>query len=116
VWKNLRFRSKSEVKIAEALEKANVLFFPNSMARLGLVTDARERREPDFLICEQGKWGILEVQGELFHPPQTAAKEHDRARLFKQHGIKVVEFYDATRCYDMPDDVVTDFLRILRLQ
>jgi hypothetical protein len=112
-WKNLRFRSKSEMRVAQALDRANVLFFPNSMARLGTVTDARENREPDFLVCESGRWGILEVHGEPWHPPTRAVQDADRARLFKQHGIKVVEPYDATRCYEMPDDVVADFLRLL---
>lgn len=115
-WKNLRFRSKAEMGIAHALDRANVLFFPNSMARLGLVADARQNREPDFLVCEAGKWGVLEVHGELWHPPSAAAADHDRARLFKKHGIKVFEAYDATPCYEQPDDVVTDFLRILRQQ
>jgi hypothetical protein len=112
-WRNLRFRSKAEMRVAQALDRANILFCPNSMARLGLVPDARENREPDFLVCEAGKWGVLEVHGELWHPPSTAAADHDRARLFKQHGIKVVEAYHATRCYEMPGDVVADFLRIV---
>src|SRR5260370_14839528 len=34
MWKNLRFRSESEKKIAEALDRANVLFLPNCLARL----------------------------------------------------------------------------------
>ncbi len=35
-WNGLRFRSASEVRIAEALERARVLFLPNCMARLGV--------------------------------------------------------------------------------
>jgi hypothetical protein len=34
MWKNLRFRSESEKKIAEALDRANVLFLPNCLARM----------------------------------------------------------------------------------
>jgi hypothetical protein len=33
-WNNLGFRSKSEIKIAEALDKAGVLFLPNCKARI----------------------------------------------------------------------------------
>ncbi|MFM6282653.1 MAG: pentapeptide repeat-containing protein, partial [Dolichospermum sp.] len=33
-WENLRFRSKTEIKIAEALDRTGVLFVPNSLARL----------------------------------------------------------------------------------
>lgn len=52
--------------------------------------------------------GVLEVHGELWHQASRATADHERARLFKQHGIKVFEAYDATRCYEMPDDDVAD--------
>ncbi|MGH3118620.1 MAG: hypothetical protein ACRDQ2_16205 [Gaiellales bacterium] len=113
-WKNLKFRSKSEIKIAEALDRANVLFLPNCAARLGLNESDRRKREADFLICEGGKWGILEVDGEPFHPPSRTVQDHERDRYFKQHGIRTVEHYDATRCYNEPDAVVAEFLGILR--
>jgi hypothetical protein len=115
-WKNLRFRSKTEMRVAQALDEAKVLFFANSMARLGRVSAVRENREPDFLVCEAGRWGILEIHGEVWHTPATATADHERARLFKQHGIKVVEVYDATRCYETPEHVVADFLQIVRQQ
>jgi len=92
-WNNLRFRSASEVRIAEALERAQVLFLPNCMARLGC--SRRENRETDFLICHPGKWGILEVDGPLSHPPPRKVDDDDRARLFKAHGIRLVEHFDA---------------------
>ena len=62
------------------------------------------------VVCE-GKTGILEVNG----PHHTADADHERARLFKQHGIAVVEHFTASECHDMPDDVVERFLRLLRL-
>jgi hypothetical protein len=40
IWKNLRFRSESEVRVAQALDRAAVLFFPNCRSRLGK-TDGR---------------------------------------------------------------------------
>jgi hypothetical protein len=110
VWNNLRFRSKTERVIAEELDKRGILFFPNCMVRLGAPAN-RTNREPDFLICHKGKWGILEVDGEPFHT--SAAKDHDRDRLFKQHGIKVIERYDAHRCYNSPSLVVDEFLLLL---
>lgn len=105
-WNGLRFRSNEEVKIAEALERANVLFFPNSKVRL-TTTEGRQNQEPDFLIFHQGKWGILEVWHQ-----DTAAYE-ERSRLFKSHGICIVEHYDANRCSEQPDRVVQEFLEIL---
>jgi hypothetical protein len=111
-WHNFGFRSTSEVKIAEALDKAGVLFLPNCKARLG-VEKNRENREPDFLVCHKGKWGILEVDGEPFHPPSRTVADHERDRLFKMHGIIVTEHYDATKCFEKPDEVVNQFLKIL---
>ncbi len=113
LWMNLRFRSASEVKVAEALERAGVLFLPNCRARLGVVDD-RKNREADFLVCLDGKWGILEVDGEPFHPPSRAAQDHDRDRLFQSHGILIVQHFDAARCYKDPDGVVEEFLSLLR--
>lgn len=110
-WKNLHFRSKSEVRIAEALDRAGVMFFPNCRGRVGSV--ARENREADFLVCGDGKWGILEVDGETFHPTTRTVEDHARDRLFREHGILVVEHFDANECYNQADDVVKRFLRLL---
>lgn len=103
----LRFRSRTETRIYDALKRKKVLFFPNATAVLG---GGPEKREPDFLICQDGKWGILEVMGEPYHPGATAMRDHDRARLFKDYGLLTVEFYDAARCFNEPDQVINDFL------
>lgn len=110
-WNNLGFRSTSEIKIAQALDNAGVLFLPNCKARLGS-SENRQNREPDFLICYKGKWGILEVDGEPFHQPSRTVADHERDRLFKIHGITVTEHYDANKCFTNPDKVVKEFLRI----
>jgi hypothetical protein len=113
IWHSLRFRSRSEIKIAEALDKRGVFFLPNCMGRLDTPT-GRQNREADFLVCNEGKWGVLEVDGEPYHPPTRTVHDHDRDRLFRSHGIKVVEHYDAGRCYNRPDEVVESFLHLLR--
>jgi len=112
-WKNLRFRSKTEMKVAQALDRAGVLFWPNCLARLGLGEGVRANREGDFLICDHGRFGILEVDGEAFHPPTRTSQDHNRDRAFRQHGIRVVEHYDAERCWSDPDGVVKEFLALL---
>lgn len=114
-WKNLRFRSGSEIKIAQALEKMAVLFLPNCVARLGLQNN-RQNREADFLICCDGKWGILEVDGLPFHPPSRTVEDHERDRLFKVHGISLIEHFDSNRCFNEPDQVVATFLSLLKNQ
>ena len=112
VWKNLRFRSQSEVRIAEALDRAGAMFLPNCRARLG-GAGTRENREADFLVCVHGRWGILEVDGDPFHPPSRTADDHNRDRLFRGHGVRVVEHFHADRCYNEADAVVRTFLEIL---
>jgi hypothetical protein len=111
IWANHRFRSQAEIKIAEALDRAKLLFLPNCKARLGFSN--RENREPDFLVCWNGKWGILEVDGEPFHPPSRAVDDHERDRLFNAHGIMFVQHFDAGECYESADTVVKKFLFLL---
>jgi hypothetical protein len=111
-WRNLNFRSESEIRIAQALERAGVLFLPNCLARLGPEAD-RKNREADFLVCAGGKWGILEVDGEPFHPPPRTVHDHERDRLFREHGVRMVEHFDASECFENPDVVVARFLRLL---
>jgi uncharacterized protein YjbI with pentapeptide repeats len=109
-WKGFYFRSQAEIKIAEALDRAKVLFYPNSKARLNK-EGVRINKESDFLVFQAGKFGILEVDGREWH--QIAADDHERDRLFKRYGIRVIERFDASRCWNEPDKVVQEFLEIL---
>ena len=110
-WENLRFRSKTEIKIAEALDRTGVLFVPNSLARL-TTPKGRANKEADFLICYNGKWGVLEVDGP-FHTAERRVEEQERERIFKKNGIKVVERFDSERCYNNPDEVVQEFFKMI---
>ena len=93
-WGNLRFRSQTEVRIAKALDTIGVLFLPNCLARLNR-EHTRITKEADFLVCQNGKWGILEVDGP-YHP--RAATDNARDRLFQAHGIKVTQRFTAEEC------------------
>lgn len=88
LWQNLRFRSQSEIRIAQELDKTGAIFFPNCMARISTAS-RRINLEPDFVVCKAGKWGVLEVDGEPFHPPERTAQEHERDRLFRVQGVMV---------------------------
>lgn len=110
-WAYLLFRSPVEITIAKTLDRYRVLFLPNCMARLGL-PDSRENKEADFLVCYEGKWGILEINGDTYHI--NSAKDHNRGRLFKMHGIKVFEPYEASRCIKEPTKVVQEFLELIK--
>ena len=110
LWNGLKFRSQVETRIAKALEERAAMYFPLPRARLGL-RNSRETREPDFLVCHKGKWGILEVDGP--HHTGRAADDHGRDRLFKQHGTKVIEHYNADECFQNANKVVNEFLNTL---
>ena len=107
-WEYLYFRSPHEIAIAKALNGYNVLFLPNCMARFA---QERQNKEADFLVCYEGKWGIIEVDG-AFHT--SAARDHERDRLFKSHGIRVIERYTASQCVNDPKGVVGQFLELLK--
>jgi hypothetical protein len=111
VWKNLRFRSASEIRIAQALDAAGVAFWPNCKARLGLGT--RCSREADFVVCHKGKFGLLEVDGEAYRPASRTVHDHDQDRLFQAHGILIAEHFDAGECFENAEGVVSKFLSIL---
>lgn len=112
-WMNLRFRSATEVRIAQALDRMGVFFVPNCMGRIGKLGE-RENREADFLVILNGKPGILEVDGDVAHPPTRTVQDHARDRLFKEQGVRVVEHFDATECWDDADRVVGRFLDLLK--
>jgi hypothetical protein len=114
VWEGLRFRSHSEVEIAKALDRQNVDFLPNRMLRHGKMADDRRNLEPDFLILAHGRVGVLEVDGAPWHPAERAAVDHTRDRRFRLRGW-VVERFDSEECRNFPEDVVAEFLDVLRM-
>ncbi len=111
-WNNLNFRSKTEIKIAEALDQTGVLFLPNCKARLN-TPEGRRNLEADFLVCYEGKWGILEVDGP-HHTSLRRVEEQERERLFRHYRILIIERFDAERCYNQPDRIVQEFLQLLK--
>lgn len=111
-WNGLRFRSKAEVEIAAVLEqKFSLAFWPNCRGRLN-TPEGRRNLEPDFLICYNGRLGILEVDGP-FHTPERRVEEQERERLFRNYGIRVIERFDYKRCLTQPEQVVEEFLQIM---
>lgn len=109
-WNGFKMRSKAEIRIAEELEKAGVLFLPNCKARLSA---SGINLEPDFVVCYEGKWGILEVDGP-HHTVETRVKEQERERHFKRYRIFIVERFTADYCLSRPDKVVQEFLELLK--
>jgi len=110
IHEGLNFRSKTEVKIFDTLVKRGLLVLPLPVAVMGR---NREYKEPDFVVCYQGKVGILEIHGDKWHPPETAAKESERRRVFAKLGVSVYEIFSAERCWNDPNGVVDDFMQAL---
>jgi hypothetical protein len=109
IWSGMEFNSPGELAIAKALDQADVLYFPNDLARV-TIDGKRANRYPDFLILYKGRWGVLEVDGKQHNDP---GKEYQRDRYFQRHGIKVITHYPHTRCANDPAGVVKDFLELL---
>lgn len=110
VYNEMKFASQSEIRIAQELEKQKVLFFP---LPLGVRNDTgnkyKDHREVDFLICSEGKWGILEVS---YHPNRFE-KDSEKDVWFKKSGILCIQHYTAEKCYNDSQEVVKEFIGIL---
>jgi len=105
----MKFASQSEIRIAQELERRKILFFPLPLAVRADTGTYQDRREPDFLICDDGAWGILEVAYHL----DRYEEDKEKDAWFKQAGILCVEHYTAERCYKESGKVVDEFLGIL---
>ncbi len=108
-WNGLQLRSPAEQKIAEELEKRQILFFANSRCRITTRIGITETKEADFLIYYKANSRILEVDGQEYH--QSAAKDHQRDRLFERHGIRCTRF-TANECLNDPANVIDEFLEL----
>jgi hypothetical protein len=91
------------VKIAEALDLAGVLFFPNATARF-TTPNGRENQPPHFLVCSEGKLGILVVDG-------VEEDEVETSRLLQSQGIRIIHHYPVTECTEESDRIVLEFLQ-----
>jgi hypothetical protein len=113
-WNGLRFRSKTEVRFAEALDRKGLLYYPNALARLS-TPKGRKNQESDFLVCcltpKGFRWGIVEIDGP-FHTPEKRAIEQERERVFERSGVRVYRF-DSQQCDKNPDAIVEEFVQLL---
>lgn len=107
LWNGWHFDCEAQLKIAEALDRANVLFFPNAKARL-TTSDGRENKDAHFLVFHQGKWGILEVVSL-----EKRAKTEETDNPFKPNGISLIHCCDYNECNEEGDRVVQEFLELL---
>jgi hypothetical protein len=110
-YNEMKFGSATEIRVAQELERRKILFFPLPLAvRAETGTNFLDHREPDFLICHEGVWGILEV---AFHKGRYE-QDKQKDEWFKESGILCVEHYTAEECYENTTSVVNRFLSILK--
>jgi len=111
IYNEMKFASQSEIRVAQELESQKVLFFPLPLAvKAETGKFFEDHREVDFLICEDGVWGILEVS---YHPDRFE-KDSEKDKWFKKSGILCVEHYSAEKCYNSSKAIVNEFLSVLR--
>jgi hypothetical protein len=111
-WGTFKFASPGEIEIAKALDKRKVLFLPNCKARLFNENGASISIYPDFLICHNKKWGVLEVDSSYHYNANSAASDRIRDQSLDLYGIRTWRF-DYEECLQKPDEVVSRFLRFL---
>lgn len=107
-WKGMIFRSKTELRVAKALDHAGVIFVPPTKVRLTAGRD-RQSREIDFLVYHDGCWGVLEVDG----PWHSQASDESRDALLRANGITCIQRFDSDRAYHETAVIVTEFLAFL---
>lgn len=111
-WNGFRFASLAEVQIAKSLDKLGVLFLPNCKTRFCVGNNGRGDCCPDFLICYEGKWGILEVDGPHHNTSSYIYRDRSRDQSLRAYGI-FIERFDWKECEQQPDGVVRRFLDLL---
>jgi len=110
LYQEMKFGAISEVRIAQALAARRARFFPLPLVGRGETgTSYMDRREPDFLVCHEGVWGILEVGWY----PDRYEKHADKDGWFQQSGIVCIQNYPAEHCFHHPSEVVEAFLQLL---
>jgi hypothetical protein len=116
-WGGMYFRSECEIRIAEKLDEAGVLFFANARGRISrkdspISSEHPGRLEVDFLVCHQGKCMVLEVDGKHHQENGQILRDYVRDRLLLKEGMSTVRF-TAGECFHRASEVVSEFLKIL---
>ncbi|MGB5898513.1 MAG: pentapeptide repeat-containing protein [Geitlerinemataceae cyanobacterium] len=122
VWEKLKFRSLGEVEVAKALDRANMLFFPHSVARLDCGGRRISDPKPGFLVCHRlpgtpncVRWGLLMVDSVGDDKLDLLFEEQERELNYERGGIRIYRF-SYSKCLNCPNEVVREFIELLKLQ
>jgi hypothetical protein len=94
----LLFRSKPEIHVYKALKAHGVTFAPLAVFLRGGAT--YQRIEPDFVVLQEGKMMLLEVDGDTHHM-ESPAEADRRTRMFEDEGA-FIHHVQASEC-DTPE-------------
>jgi hypothetical protein len=114
-WGGLYLRSSAELAIAEELDRRGVLFFANVRGRVSTnkspisELQSNGRVEIDFLVFNNGKAIILEVDGRQHNENGARVRDYAKDRLMLREGIQTARF-TAQECLNATVDVVNEFL------
>lgn len=106
----LLFRSRPEINLYRALKGRGISFAPLPVFIRG--GELYRRVEPDFVILNQGRVIVLELDGQQFHH-ETPAEAHERLTLLQYEGAHI-ERINATEC-DSPEKAETCATQIIAL-
>jgi hypothetical protein len=110
IYNEMKFATQSEIRVAQELENRKILFFPLPLAvRNDTGNRYQDHREADFLVCDDGSWGILEISHHL----NRYEKDSEKDVWFKKSGILCIQHYTTERCYNQTKNVIDEFLSIL---
>ncbi|MCF6376340.1 hypothetical protein L2K70_01840 [Nocardioides KLBMP 9356] len=109
----MSFRSAEEVKVYEALRRAQDRRPEAETLTILALPSARitgNTLEPDFVVCFKNRVGVIEVDGP--HHVGKRASDTSRDRLFRYCGIAEVDHFDVTDVRDAEalDRLVEGFL------
>jgi hypothetical protein len=103
-WNGLAFATQSELRFAEALERAGLFFAPAIGCRVSDEGGSRRTREADFLIVHRGVPVVVELDGRPHDG--RAADDYARDRAFKRAGIWLIERFRSVEALKDPDRLV----------
>jgi hypothetical protein len=109
LYRGIRYRSRTEMRVAEALDDANVLYFPLPLG----IRHYQRLAEPDFLVIHLGLIGVLEIDGPT-HTPLTRAQEAAKDAKLIQSGVRLVHHEPVAEVDRDPAALVQRFLTLLR--
>lgn len=118
-WGGLYLRSEAERRIAQAFDQHGILFFANARGRVNLEgaavsnTELNGRVEADFLVFQQGRCLILEVDGQHHLEGGQIVRDYARDRVLLRAGLPTIRF-TGRDCLDRPHAVVEECLSILQ--